>query len=31
LEVFDTYKAVGRFNELSRAGENVAAALHLTC
>ena len=31
LEDFDTYKAVERFNELSRTGENVAAALHLTC
>jgi len=27
----DTYKAVTRFNELSGKGENVAAALHLTC
>jgi len=31
LETFDTYKAVQRFNELSQAGVNVAAALHLTC
>jgi len=31
LEDFDTYKAVERYNELSRTGENVAAALHLTC
>ena len=31
LEVLDTHKAVQRFNELSKAGENVAAALHLTC
>ena len=31
LEDFDTYKAVERFNELSRTSENVAAALHLTC
>jgi len=31
LEALDTYKAVQRFNELSKAGENVAAALHLTC
>jgi hypothetical protein len=31
LEAFDTHKAVERFNELSRVGENVAAALHLTC
>ena len=30
-EVLDTYKAVSRFNELSQAGANVAAALHLTC
>lgn len=31
LESLDTYKAVQRFNELSQSGENVAAALHLTC
>lgn len=31
LEALDTDKAVQRFNELSQAGENVAAALHLTC
>lgn len=31
LEDFDTYQAVERFNELSRVGENAAAALHLTC
>ena len=31
LEALDTYKAVQRFNELSQAGINVAAALHLTC
>ena len=31
LITLDTYKAVERFNELSQAGENVAAALHLTC
>ena len=31
LEVLDTHKAVQRFNELSQAGANVAAALHLTC
>ena len=31
LEALDTYKAVQRFNELSQAGTNVAAALHLTC
>ena len=27
----NTNKAVARFNELSEKGENVAAALHLTC
>ena len=27
----DTKKAVLKFNELSEKGENVAAALHLTC
>ncbi len=31
LEAFDSYKAVQKFNELSEAGVNVAAALHLTC
>jgi hypothetical protein len=31
LEALDTYKAVQKFNELSQAGVNVAAALHLTC
>jgi len=31
LETLDTQKAVSRFNELSKAGANVAAALHLTC
>jgi len=31
LETFDTYKAVQKFNELSEAGVNVAAAFHLTC
>jgi len=30
-EALDTHKAVERFNELSQAGVNVAAALHLTC
>ena len=30
-EIFDTHKAVQRFNELSETGANVAAALHLTC
>lgn len=31
LEAMDTQKAVQRFNELSQAGVNTAAALHLTC
>lgn len=31
LEALDTKKAVQRFNELSQADTNVAAALHLTC
>ncbi len=33
IELFtaDTNKAVERFNELSEKGENIAAALHLTC
>jgi len=33
VELFtaNTNKAVARFNELSEKGENVAAALHLTC
>lgn len=31
FEALDTHKAVERFNQLARAGENVAAALHLTC
>lgn len=31
LEMFDSYKAVQKFNELSEAGVNVAAAFHLTC
>ena len=33
IELFtgNTNKAVARFNELSEKGENVAAALHLTC
>jgi hypothetical protein len=31
LEALDTYKAVQRFNDLSQAGVNLAAALHLTC
>ncbi|MHC4572751.1 MAG: Mth938-like domain-containing protein [Planctomycetota bacterium] len=31
LEALDTAGAVHRFNELSREGVNVAAALHLTC
>ena len=31
LQALDTDKAIQRFNELSQAGVNVAAALHLTC
>jgi hypothetical protein len=31
LEALKTGQAVDRFNELSQAGANVAAALHLTC
>lgn len=31
LEAMDTAQAVRRFNELSEAGAQVAAALHLTC
>jgi len=31
LEALRTDKACERFNELSRTGVNVAAALHLTC
>jgi hypothetical protein len=31
LETLSTHKAVERFNELSAAGANIAAALHLTC
>jgi hypothetical protein len=33
IELFkaNTNKAVEKFNELSKKGENVAAALHLTC
>jgi hypothetical protein len=31
LIALDTHKAVARFNELAEKGENVAAALHLTC
>ncbi len=31
LQAFDTGEAVKRFNELSQAGKNVVAALHLTC
>jgi len=31
-EILDTYKAVERFNELSKKGvKDIAAALHLTC
>ena len=31
LEAVDTRKAVRRFNELTQAGKDVAAAMHLTC
>jgi hypothetical protein len=33
IEMFaaNTYKAVARFNEFAKKGENIAAALHLTC
>ncbi len=31
LQALDTSEAIQRFNELSQAGVNVAAALHLTC
>lgn len=31
LVALDTYGAVAKFNELTAKGENVAAALHLTC
>lgn len=31
LIVLDTHKAVVKFNELADKGENVTAALHLTC
>ena len=31
VEVYDTHRAVKRFNELAKKGENAAAALHLTC
>ncbi len=31
LIALDTNDAVARFNELAEKGENVAAALHLTC
>lgn len=31
LEAFSTSEAVRRFNELSKASVNVAAAFHLTC
>jgi len=31
LLALDTHKAIVRFNELAEKGENVAAALHLTC
>ena len=31
LEMYDSYKAVQKFNEFTEAGVNVAAAIHLTC
>jgi hypothetical protein len=31
LIVLDTHEAVKKYSELSQKGENVAAALHLTC
>jgi hypothetical protein len=31
FEIADTNKAVERFNELSKTGVKIAAALHLTC
>ena len=31
VEALNTSEAVRRFNELTQAGENIAAALHLTC
>jgi hypothetical protein len=31
IEAYGTKKAVERFNELLKSGENVAAAFHLTC
>lgn len=31
VEALNTSEAVQRFNELTQAGENIAAALHLTC
>lgn len=31
LEAMNTPKAVRRFNELSKQGQNVAAAFHLSC
>ncbi len=31
LEVYDTGKAIKRFNELAEKNTNIAAALHLTC
>jgi hypothetical protein len=30
-EIYDTHRAVTRFNELTEKGSNTAAALHLTC
>lgn len=31
VEIYDTARAVKRYNDLAAAGEAVAAALHLTC
>ncbi|MHC4509116.1 MAG: Mth938-like domain-containing protein [Planctomycetota bacterium] len=31
LIALDTHRAVARFNELTASGQDVAAALHLTC
>ncbi len=31
LEIADTNKAIERFNELSKTGVKIAAALHLAC
>ena len=31
MEMYDSYKAIQKFNEFSEAGVNFAAAIHLTC